>query len=125
MNKEKGSIAGAILVILGVILTIYFIFVFPFVSWTYQTSYGEHTGYVTAVEKNGIFWKTGTAYIKSDTQSSQEDQYCVMNQDVYNDLVSASETKSHVTVEYTDWLHKAVQVCDGESAIITSVRIDK
>ena len=41
------------------------------------TTDGEHTGFVTAVEKNGAFWKTGRVYIKSDLSSSQEDIYCV------------------------------------------------
>lgn len=125
MKKETGSINfGLIFALLFSLVVVYFIFVFPFVSWTYQTGYGNHTGYVTAVEKNGLIWKTGTAFIKSDTQSSQEDQYCIIDPNVYAELTAASEAKAHVTVGYTDWLHKAMQVCNGESAIITSVTVD-
>lgn len=125
MKKETGSIdIGAIIVVLIVIAIGYFIFVFPFTSWKYETSAGNHTGYVTAVEKSGLIWKTGTAYVKSDTQSSQEDQYCIIDPSVYAQLTAASEVKAHVTVGYVDWLHKAVQVCNGESAIITSVTVD-
>ncbi len=35
------------------------------------TNQGEHTGYVTAVEQEGLIWKTWRAYIKTDPQSSQ------------------------------------------------------
>lgn len=125
MNKEKGSINFAAVFVLIIALAIaYFIFAFPFMSWKYETSAGNHTGYITAVEKNGLIWKTGTAFLKTDTQSSQEDRYCVIDPSVYAQLTAASVAKAHVTVGYTDWLHKSMTVCDGESAIITSVTVD-
>lgn len=45
---------------------------------------GQHTGYVSSVEQSGIIWKTWTAYIKTDPQSSQEDAYCVTDSYVVN-----------------------------------------
>lgn len=90
-----------------------------------QTSQGEHTGYVTAVEQTGLFFKTYTAYIKTDTQSSQEDAYCVTDPAIYSQLQTLSEQKAHVTVGYIAWLGAGARYCSHESAgIITAVKTE-
>ena len=38
---------------------------------------GSHTGYVTAIQQNGIFFKKYSVYFKTDKTSSQEDVYCI------------------------------------------------
>jgi hypothetical protein len=87
----------------------------------YQTAKGEHTGYVTAVEKSGIIWKTGTAYFKTDTSSSQEDVYCVTDEDVFNQLVETSRNKAKVTISFKDYLAKGISNCGPSFAIIDGV----
>ncbi len=34
---------------------------------------GKHSGQITAIEKEGVIWKTYTVYVKSDISSSQEE----------------------------------------------------
>lgn len=113
-------IAGAI-GILFVLSVLWFILWVPFMGWHYETSRGEHTGYVTAVEKSGVFFKTGTAYIKTDTQSSQEDIYCVMDDAVQSDLQKYSLSKTHVNVYYFGWFSAGIANCAGEGEIIYKV----
>lgn len=88
----------------------------------YQTSHGEHTGFVTSIEQNGIFWKTWTAYVKTNTTSSQEDAYCVIDPDVISTLQADAADQQHVDLFYSDWLKKGIQNCNGEDAVITSVK---
>ncbi len=90
----------------------------------FNTGEGEHTGYVTAVETKGVFYKTTTAYVKTNTQSSQEDAYCVIDPQVIAQLKTASVSKASVTVHYFDWFAKGVADCDGESDIISGVSVD-
>jgi len=87
----------------------------------YETSKGEHTGFVTSVERTGLIWKTGKAYIKTDVSSSQEDTYCVMDQEVYAQLEQAAKDRKKVTIKFLDYLTKGFRNCDGEPAVIYSV----
>lgn len=41
------------------------------------TANGSHTGYVTASECGGVIWTTCRLWLKTNVQSSQEDEYCV------------------------------------------------
>lgn len=109
---------------LPVIVVIAAVLFCPFFSFMEPTN-GSHTGYITAVEKNGVIWKTGRAYVKTDTQSSQEDQYCVKDQKVYDELVKAQTSKEMVTVKFDAPLIVANWECGGESAIIYQVDIIK
>jgi hypothetical protein len=93
----------------------------PFWVFSYNTGSGEHTGIVTSVEKNGIFFKTDTAYVKTNTTSSQEDAYCVIDPAVYAELQQDAIYQSPVNVYYVSWLKAGIQNCDGEGAIITQV----
>lgn len=106
---------------IGIVAVIAFFIWLPFQTWKVETSKGEHTGYVTAVETNGIFLKTNRAYIKTDTQSSQEDAYCVMDEGVYKQLQEYAARKAHVNVYFADWLKRGIQNCSGESAFIYKV----
>lgn len=80
-----------------------------------NTGNGEHTGYVTAVETSGVFFKTHRAFIKTDTQSSQEDAYCVIDPTVFAELENVSKKKTLVTVKYFDWFSKGITNCGGEA----------
>jgi hypothetical protein len=121
MKSNKGSTLIEALVLFVVVGIIFLTFGLPFLVIRYQTSSGEHTGYVTAIEKNGIIFKTGHAYVKTDTMSSQEDQYCVIDDAVYAQLQQYAANKTHVDIYYVSWLNAGIQNCAAEDAIITKV----
>jgi len=62
---------------------------------------GQHTGYVTAVEQEGLIWKTWRAYVKTDPMSSQEDSYCVTDPSVVSQLQSIETSRALVTINYS------------------------
>ncbi len=85
------------------------------------TNNGQHTGYVTAVEQEGLIWKTWRAYVKTDPMSSQEDSYCVKDPAVVSQLQGIETSRSLVTVNYASpWLVWKWQ-CGGEGSIISSI----
>jgi len=94
------EISELIVAITLVIMTL-FIIISSSVFYISTPTNGSHTGYVTAVEKNGIIWKTGRVYVKTDTQSSQEDKYCVKDQVIYDELVKAQTNKEKVTLKFS------------------------
>lgn len=112
---------GGLIVAFFVLVGLYGVFVLPFVGWHYETGRGEHTGYITAVERHGIFFKTNTVYLKTDTQSSQEDDYCVVDPEVFSKLQEYSTTKQHINVYFLSWFASGVTNCDGEGAVIYKV----
>lgn len=84
----------------------------------YETARGMHTGYITAVMESGIIFKTGTAYIKTDVSSSQEDSYCFMDDSVGMQLKEYATSKEHVNVYFFSWLSAGIKNCAGENQII-------
>lgn len=82
---------------------------------------GEHTGYITSVEQTGLIFKTFRVYLKTDTQSSQEDTYCVVDPNVYSQLEQLSQQRSQVTVSYFSWISSGIKNCAGEDAVIFDV----
>jgi hypothetical protein len=108
--------------VVGVVLVIlFFVFIVPFTGFHYVTGNGSHVGYVTAVEKTGLVFKTYRAYVKTNVESSQEDSYCVIDDAVAAQLASASELGVKVKVGYFSWLAAGVSNCGGEGDIISSV----
>lgn len=122
MTDSKNYGLGECVVFFIVLSVIYLIGKLPFEGWHYQTGEGEHTGYVTSVESNGLLFKTGRAYIKTDVQSSQEDAYCIANSDLFKQLQQLSEQKTHITIYYVSWLLNGVKNCGGESAVIIGMQ---
>ena len=112
-------IVGGIMLVLVVVLVVGI--GVKLTGFHYETGTGSHVGYVTSTETRGVFFKTMTAYIKTDTQSSQEDSYCVIDKGVFDTLRSLSEKKSHVEVKYLSYLSAGIANCNGEDDIITSV----
>lgn len=112
-----------IFVVLGTLIGLglfILIFIIPFTGLHIETSNGEHVGYITSVEKNGLFFKTYTTYIKTDIQSSQEDEYCVIDESIISQLKRFAESKTHVKIEYFDWFSKGIANCSGEMGGIIS-----
>ncbi len=120
METTEKIVLGVIgLIVLGVLGLVFF----SIVGVHINTGNGNHVGYVTAVEKGGVLFKTGTAYFKTDNQSSQEDKYCVMDDSVLTQLKDAAEKKEKVELTYFSYLFSGVTSCNGEDAIISGVKI--
>lgn len=120
-SNQKGSLGFALILIFVVALFLFSIGIGIF-GLHVKTSNGAHVGYITATESNGMIFKTKNAYIKTDTQSSQEDQYCVTDDVVYKQLQELSKQKSHVEVEYIQYISNGITTCDaGNLSIITKV----
>ena len=109
-----------ILISAAIILVVWFLFwKLPVNGINIQTGSGNQTGYISAVEKSGLFWKTGTVYVKPTLESTQEDIYCVTDESVLEKLTEVSNKKINVTVSHISWLSAGAKNCNGESAVIT------
>lgn len=108
-------------VLFGLIVAWFFLVYVPFFGIPFPTGSGVQAGYVSAIEKQGVFFKTGRVYIKPDLSSTQEDIYCVTDEGVYRQLETASLLQERVEVRHNSVLVAGVTSCEGESAIITSV----
>lgn len=109
-------------VIIAIVLAWFILWKLPVDGIHYVTGSGEHTGYVTAVEKTGLIFKTYTAYVKSDVSSSQEDLYCVIGEDVVNKLKENSENKTKTTLKYIEYLGAGFKNCNAEASIIVGIK---
>lgn len=107
------------LIIFGCIGTVLF-----FTGFHHQIKSGEHTGYITAVQTEGIIFETASVYVKTEISSSQEDRYCVRITDteLLNQLKVKAETQEKVTVEYIAYLFNGITTCQGEVDIITAIK---
>ena len=83
-----------------IVLIIIFAIAWPVFSSFHSPTNGEHTGYVTAVENSGYVFHTWTAYFKTNTQSSQEDKYCVTNRALVAILQAYQESGEKITIKY-------------------------
>ena len=84
------------------------------------TNEGQHTGYITSVEQEGLVWKTWRAYVKTDPQSSQEDAYCVTDPVMVDVLKSEEDNRDLITVSYSSPFVVFKWECGGENSIIRS-----
>lgn len=107
------------IIFLGLIVFVFI--VLPIIGVHIDTGNGSQVGYVSAVEKDGIFFKTYRAYIKPTLESTQEDVYCVIDEEVYAQLADASVNNSKIKASYFSWLSAGVTNCTGEGAIISSI----
>ena len=119
---QKGNIIVSALVIIGILFFLWLIFIVPIFGLHKITNNGTHVGYITAVEKSGLFFKTGTAYVKSDISSSQEDAYCVVDDAVLEELRNVSQKKVKVEITYFGWFSAGLTNCAGEGDVISSVK---
>ena len=115
---EKLLWFGGSLITLGVLWSIVWV---PIFGFNYETGRGEHTGYVIAVERTGIFFKTGTAYVKTDTTASNEDKYCFIDKEIEKSLQQYSLQKIHINIYFYSLLSAGIANCSGEGQIIYKV----
>jgi hypothetical protein len=118
-TEEKLFFIGAVLV--PVFLVIYLVFGSIF-GIHYETGRGNHSGYITAVQKQGLIFKTWRAYVKTDLSSSQEDTYCVDNEETAKKLESMAENKEKGTFQYKKYLFAGMTLCEGEGDIVYGVK---
>lgn len=122
MKNKNGGFIEEFVVLVVVVGIIGLIIAACFIDHIGGTSSGQHTGYVTAIENNGIIWHTTTAFIKTDPQSSQEDKYCVMDSSVVAQLKKAADTRELITINYYEPVLVWSSECDHEGAIISSIQ---
>jgi hypothetical protein len=123
MTNKRGQVAIFIGVFITLILIIAFILQFAIGIHIKTMDNGHHTGYVTAIETNGMIWKTDSVYFKTDAQSSQEDRYCVIDDDIKQKLLSSQMQKKLVTITYMQYFSAGWNNCklDDYAGIITGV----
>lgn len=93
------------------------------VSSFHMPADGKHTGYVTAVEKSGYVFHTWTAYFKTNTESSQEDKYCITDSSLVTNLKSIQENNEKVTIEYQNNFFVPFWQCKGsDQSIINKIK---
>lgn len=78
---------------------------------------GRQTGYVEAVQRNGVIWKNYRVFIKSSIDASTSDIYC-MNEsesDLADKLFQSQEKNQRVTIQYTKYSNFfSFSECDGD-----------
>lgn len=83
---------------------------------------GEHVGYVTAIEEQkNVTWDSTVVYFKSDTESTQEDKYCVRDPLVRDALKAYAERRVPVVIRYENGLVMWRWECNGGDSIITGI----
>ena len=99
-----------------------------FFAWTFLfpgklgSSNGLHTGVVTAVEYNSnLIFGANIVYFKTVRESSQEDRYCVNNENVKNQLIEAQKEKREVTINFQNNFLMWKWQCNGGETIIYKV----
>lgn len=85
---------------------------------------GRHTGFITAVEQEGLIFPNYRVYVKTDNSSSQEDVYCVdrRNKELADKLRNFSTGRQLVSISYSGVKGIGFDLCNGEE--IKDVTID-
>lgn len=121
MINKRGVLGEIAFVVIVVGIIVVFVLLFLPVKLFQTTDNGSHTGFVTAIERNGLFFKTYTVYFKSDVSSSQEDTYCVVDKVLISRLESYQKSKTKVTVRYEDYLFIGYPYCGNEEGLVVGV----
>lgn len=118
--KEK----TACLIVLGLfgIFVLWILSLF-FGSWNIPAN-GEHTGIVTAAQKSGIFFKTYRISFKTGNNTGQQYEYCVTDENLFNQLTQLSNKGASVTVDYYAPLYVGYWHCGNEDGIVTNVKAE-
>lgn len=89
------------------------------------TGVGHHTGFITAVQQEGIFFQNYHVFVKTDNSSSQEDEYCVMEGDkaLADQLQQFSKDRTLVSVTFKGVKGFGFNLCHEQQ--ITAVSQDK
>lgn len=118
------EIEDMLVIIFCIVIGLFFIFLIVFMFGVIYfneigASQGKHTGYVTAVEFNdNILWDANLVYFKTDTESTQEDVYCVNDKSLKIKLEEFTKSKTKITIIYNHpfWFWRSL--CNGGESII-------
>lgn len=102
-----------------IFLTLFIIDFFPVKIWKTLDN-GQHTGIVTAVDYTGYIFKTYDVFFKTDPESTQEDIYCVIDQNIKNQLLEAQKNRELITIHYDSYWIVGYPLCGGNT-IITGI----
>ena len=106
-----------------IIIVSSFLFIFIFgLAGCGNTGKGEHMVQATAIETQGILFKTSSVYVKTDISSSQEDKYCVENSVVMKKLEGLAKTRQKFTLNFhTEFFVPPWRCSVDDTAIVDSV----
>ena len=107
---------GFTLAVVGILAIFPLLFFFKFST----TRAGLHTGYVTAIQQEGLIFHNYKVFFKTDNSSSQEDSYCVRRDktELAEQLREANKTRKLVTIFYDGERGFGLSLCSQD-------RIDK
>lgn len=91
-----------------------------------STGTGTHVGIVTAVERTGSFWQTWTVYLKTNAETTQEENYCVRpgNANLIPALQDASRGRYLVELQYEGYWNVDMAECNpGQAAVLSLSRV--
>lgn len=108
---------------IGFLISVFSVAVFLLLTSLRSSADGQHTGYITAEEKSGMFWQTEKFFFKTDTMSSQEDIYCVKNDTLYAEAAKYVDNKTHVTIFYSNGLWLPLWQCNGGDTIVYRIEV--
>lgn len=85
---------------------------------------GSHTGYITAVEQEGLFFHTYNVYFKTDSSSSQEDVYCIREAStgLAQMAKEAQRSNQKVTVVYDGERGFGYHLCDYDRIDVIEIK---
>jgi len=110
------------LIFIGILCVFVGVFGMGLFMHSFGVTDGQHTGYVTAVERNeGMIYSDTLVYFKTDLESSQEDIYCVNDPELKTRLEIAARNKVPVTISYHNDFILYNSECYAGSTIITGV----
>lgn len=122
-SGDRFGVAVMLLALIGVVVTTLFLLLVLFTPRPFwERGSGQHTGYITATDNSGTLFKKKSVYFKTNTQSTQEDVYCVTDDSIYSELIKAQESGVKVTIEYTSYVAGGFATCGEHSEIIKSVK---
>ena len=92
-----------------------------------KTGSGSHVGYITACECDGVLTHACRLYLKTDTQSTQEDRYCVDDEHggfeaLWTAIQDAQAHKAHVEVRFHSEAATWWSRCHDDNDIVDSIR---
>lgn len=89
---------------------------------------GSQTGFIEAVQQEGVLWQNYHIFIKSSNEASQADKYCILeeNRDIAEQLRTASRKAQRVTVFYRrNFFILPMGRCDGDEITRFEVEVTK
>jgi hypothetical protein len=101
-----------------------FIWLFTvFLGVPIKNNSGQYTGFVTAVEQNGVIFKGYNVFLKTELESSDSDKACIdrNNKELIDELRQAQREKRNIVLEYEGVLEYGVGQCPGEDWMIKEI----